>query len=427
MRTILCILSICVSFVVNAQGFDLHFEHKTLRLDYIFSGDTNSRNISLEALSQYPQWAGKTKRLTVNPLKGNGNIQIKDKATGKLIYTNSFSSLFQEWLDTNEAKTTRRAYENTCLIPYPKAEVEVTITLSDMSHKEIARLTHTVRPADILIRKKGFEDITPYRIIHKGDVKNPINVVILAEGYTAPEMNAFYTDAQKAVESILSHEPFQSLQNHFNFVAVSSQSNDRGVSIPHQDRWRSTAFSSHFDTFYSERYLTTSKVYAIHDALAGIPYEHIIILANTNQYGGGGIYNAYTLTAAHHETFGAVVVHEFGHSFGGLADEYFYEEDVSDLADEIYPLNVEPWEQNITTLVQFDKKWKNQLKENTPIPTPESEKSKYPIGVYQGGGYATKGVYRPAVDCRMRTNTYPEFCPVCQEALKKLIHFYTEE
>ena len=71
--------------------------------------------------------------------------------------------------------------------------------------------------------------------------------------------------------------------------------------------WKHTAFGSHFDTFYSDRYLTTSRVKAINDALAGIPYEHIIILANTEQYGGGGIYNAFTLTTAHHPNFRPVV------------------------------------------------------------------------------------------------------------------------
>ncbi|WP_290043157.1 M64 family metallopeptidase, partial [uncultured Muribaculum sp.] len=155
----------------------------------------------------------------------------------------------------------------------------------------------------------------------------------------------------------------RSMPERFNFVAVASPSADEGVSVPRLSDWRSTAFSSHFSTFYSDRYLTTSALPAVHDALRGIPYEHIIILANTPEYGGGGIYNSYTLTAARHPLMRPVVVHEFGHSFGGLADEYFYEQDVM---SDTYPLDVEPWEPNITTLVDFPSKWQALIPDSVP-------------------------------------------------------------
>ena len=118
-----------------------------------------------------------------------------------------------------------------------------------------------------------------------------------------------------------------------------------------------------------------------------------------------------------------MVVHEFGHSFGGLADEYFYE---NDTMTDTTPLDVEPWEQNITTRVDFGSKWQDMLVKGTPIPTPVVESKRYPVGVYEGGGYSTKGVYRPADYCRMRVNEWPEFCPVCQRALRRLIDFYTQ-
>lgn len=159
--------------------------------------------------------------------------------------------------------------------------------------------------------------------------------------------------------------------------------------------------------------------------MAGIPYEHLIILANTDTYGGGGIYNSYTLTTAHHKQFRPVVVHEFGHSFGGLADEYFYDDQYT----EMYPSDTEPWEPNITTLVDFSSKWKDMLPSHTKIPTPptkDPEKIYTEIGVYEGGGYSSKGVYRPAMECRMKINEAPAFCPVCQRALQRLIEFYTE-
>lgn len=192
------------------------------------------------------------------------------------------------------------------------------------------------------------------------------------------------------------------------------------MSVPKRGEWKQTAFSSNYSTFYSDRYLTTSKLKAVHDALAGIPYEHIIILANTEEYGGGGIYNSVMLTAAHHNTFRPVVVHEFGHSFAGLADEYFYDDDVMSGS---YPLDIEPWEPNITTLVDFKSKWKDMVKGETPIPTINQDT---PVGVFEGGGYSSKGVYRPAYDCRMRTNSSPEFCAVCDRAIRRIVSFYTE-
>lgn len=158
--------------------------------------------------------------------------------------------------------------------------------------------------------------------------------------------------------------------------------------------------------------------------MAGIPYEHIIILANTHEYGGGGIYNHYTLTTAHNDNFEPVVVHEFGHSFGGLGDEYFYENDP--LATSTYPTDIEPWEPNLTTLNNFDSKWKHLLKKGTPIPTPIEQKDKYPLGVFEGGGYVFHGVFRPADDCRMRTNTCKDFCPACAHAIENIINFYTK-
>lgn len=424
MRLIIIFLGLIISAYTQAQDFDQFFENKTLRIDYSFGGTIERQNISVDELIYYPNWAGKKTRLAVNPLKGNGIIRVKDSTTGELIYTTSFSSLFQEWLDTDEAKLTSRTFENTFLVPFPKNKVDITISLYDLNHKRIARLNHIVDPNDILIRPKGIEKITPYRIIHGSKLKNPINVAIVAEGYTPQELNIFYADANKAVKSIFQHEPFKTYQDRFSFVAVGSVSIDSGISIPHQGVWRNTVFNSTFDTFYSERYLTTQSIKSVHNELAGIPYEHIIILANTQQYGGGGIYNSYTLTTAHHEDFAPVVVHEFGHSFGGLADEYFYEEDIM---TNIYPLDIEPWEPNITTLVHFEKKWKKLLQPNTPIPTPTERNKQYPIGVYEGGGYSSKGVYRPALNCRMRTNSHPEFCGACQQALENLIKFYTEE
>lgn len=418
---LLCLIAVAST---RAQVFADHFADKTLRVDYIFNGNASGQAICLDGLSALPTWAGRKHHLAELPLQGNGQIVMRNAASGKTIYTTSFSSLFQEWLETDEARNVTKGFENTFLLPYPLQPVEIEITLLDPRRNVRASMKHIVHPNDVLIEQKGNSHITPHKyLLHNDSPEKCIDVAILAEGYTLQEMQAFYEDADIACKSIFDHEPLKSMKKRFNVVAVASPSTDSGVSVPRLNEWKHTAFSSHFSTFYSDRYLTTSRVKAIHDALAGIPYEHIIILANTEEYGGGGIYNSYTLTTAHHPMFRPVVVHEFGHSFGGLADEYFYDNDVM---TDTYPLDIEPWEQNISTQVDFAAKWKDMLSENTPVPTPAEVSENYPTGVYEGGGYSAKGIFRPAENCRMRTNEYPAFCPVCQRALRRIIEFYTE-
>ena len=213
------------------------------------------------------------------------------------------------------------------------------------------------------------------------------------------------------------------MSDRFNFVAVMVPSKDKGVSIPHENLWKNTAVGSSFDTFYSNRYLTTLHLKRVHDVLSGVPYEHIVILANTDNYGGGGIYNSYLMSAAHNEQNLPVVVHEFGHSFAGLADEYYYD----DQYEPMYPADTEPWEPNITTLVDFKSKWADMLGDNVKIPTIPSGKNIYTeVGVFEGGGYEPEGMYSPHMDCLMNTFKGHEFCPVCQRAIERMILYYSK-
>ena len=422
------LLCLCVGLLgpIHAQNFSDYFEDRTLRTDYLFTGNADKQEVCLDELTEMPGWAGRRHRLDELPLAGNGEITMTDKASGKVIYRTSFSSLFQEWLGEEEATRVKKGYENSFLLPFPKQPAIVTVSLKNALQEVSASLTHEVRPDDILIHSRGYSQVTPHKYLHRsGSAEDCIDVAILAEGYTQDEMALFYRDAEATCEALFAHAPFDKLKNRFNIVAVESVSEDSGVSIPLKGEWKSTAVSSHFSTFYSDRYLTTSRVKSIHNWLSGIPYEHIIILANTDTYGGGGIYNSYTLTTAHHPSFKPVVVHEFGHSFGGLADEYFYSDEPSPL----YPYHLEPWEQNISTLVNFESKWKDMVPAGTPVPTPvktSGDEIYTAVGVYEGAGYTSKGIYRPTTDCRMKTNEAPAFCPVCQRALERMILFYTE-
>src|SRR5690554_727432 len=421
-KVLLVVASFSLSKTGTAQEFDQYFENKTLRLDYIFGGNKENQFIFLDELASYPEWAGRTNRLNELPLKGNGQIRVVEFASNALIYLHSFSSLFQEWLSTEEASTATKSFENVFLVPFPKQKVKIEIVLFDKYGNEKVTLSHIVDPQDILIHQKGVQIESEYVYIHKAKKGlNAINVALLAEGFQEHEMDKFMKAAEVAVVEIFKHEPFGEFKDHFNFIAVKSFSKDSGVSVPHNGEWKSTAINSHFDTFYSTRYLTTSRIKKMHDILAGIPYEHIIVLANTDVYGGGGIYNSYTLTTTGNKQFKPVVVHEFGHSFAGLADEYFYE---GGALNEFISLETEPWEKNITTLVDFYSKWKQLLNKKTAIPTDRSQANKNPIGVYQV--LPGVGIYVSELDCRMKTNQAEVFCKVCQNAIDRLVRFYAD-
>lgn len=421
-----CIAAALFLVQARAQEFGQYFEDRTLRLDYVFAGTHRTQDIYVDQLCTFEGWAGRRHRLKDLPLAGNGQITVCDAESGDTIYRHSFSTLFQEWQATEEAASVRKSFENSFLVPFPKRPVRITVTLTDTHRRVCAETTHRVDPKDILIRRLDRQEFPVRYIRQAGDPERCIDVALVAEGYAETETEKFYADCRVAVDAILAHEPFAALKDCFNFIAVAAPSKDSGVSVPGRGVWKHTAVDSHFDTFYSDRYLTTLHLKQLHDLLAGIPYEHIIVLANTEEYGGGGIYNSYTLTTAGHPSFRPVVVHEFGHSFGGLADEYFYD----DQYETLYPSDTEPWEQNITTLTDFAAKWKDMLPEGTSVPTAPSgrEADLYTkVGVYEGGGYQSKGVYRPCEECRMKINEAPGFCPVCRRALERLIRFYTEE
>lgn len=413
MRKLLLVATILllVGSRIVAQDFNRFFQDKTLRIDYIFSGTHNTQHIAVDELLVEPRWYGKRKRLAEIPVEGNGQITVRDHKTQEVIYRNSFSTLFQEWQQEPEALYTEKAFENVFLVPMPLDTADITIELRDNRRRISTSLTHRVVPTDILIRPIGYRHVTPFEVLQQAsDTTNCIHLAYLAEGYRPEEMDVFIADARTAMEALFAHEPYKSMRQWFNIVAVKSPSMESGASEPGKGVWKNTALRSHWDTNYSERYLTTSHLKDMHDLLAGTPYEHILVLVNSDRYGGGGILNSYILSTTHNQWSKPVVVHEFGHSFAGLADEYAYEGDEVNM----YPLDVEPWEKNITTKVDFHGKWENLIGRDKKA------------GLYEGAGYKLKGVFRGYRDCRMRTNEIPEFCPACRKATQELIEFYVK-
>ena len=424
-----------------SQDFDRDFEDATLRLDYVLCGDAHHQAIYFQQAYRTSRWAGRRSNLSEPLLAGNGQVRVLDPETGAALYANSFSTLFQEWQSYEEASRVQRAFENCFQVPFPRRPVDIELYLTDVHGEVTARLRHRIDPSDILVRKVHDNGLSRAVLWQGGGLDRSVDIAILAEGYAEADKAQFYADARRAVRALLGHEPFRSRQDRFNFTAVFAPSQDSGVSVPHEDAWRNTVASSHFDTFYSERYLTTSSMRKVYDALGTIPFEHIIVLANTAIYGGGGIYNSVTIMNSGHPTFDAVLVHEFGHAFGGLGDEYFYD----DMYSSMYPSDTEPWEPNLTTLKDFDAKWKDMLPVRTAVPTPVDDLEKQDVrrvwntftpaqkaqlnlkvGVYEGGGYQSRGVYRPVQECRMKINECEEFCPVCSRAITRMIGYYTE-
>ena len=409
MRRALFLLLWLTATYAQAQDFDQYFEDRTLRLDYTFAGSEVIHDIFVDELIALPHWYGRRHHLSEVPLTGNGQIIVRPHNREEVIYRHSFSTLFQEWLATEEAKHTQKSFENVFLVPFPKDTVDITVEIYDYHGETVNWIRHTVAPKDILIRKAGERDVTPYDVLHQAaDTSRCIHIAFVAEGYTADEMDHYLDHCRQAIGSLFHHEPFKSMQDRFQIIALKSASRESGTSEPSKGIWKNTALGSHFDTFYSDRYLTTLHLKRLHDLLSGTPYEHIIILVNTEHYGGGGIYNSYNLSYTGGKNFLPVVVHEFGHSFGGLGDEYAYGND-----DPTYFEDHEPWEPNLTTKATAFIKWENLIQEGK-------------AGLYEGGGYLEKGVWRGAENCRMRTNEEPEFCAVCQQALVRLINFYTE-
>src|SRR5690606_24089057 len=327
MKKFLSLIFILISFIASAQNFNDYFTDKTLRLDYIFAGNAKQQNIYLSEMIQLSKWHGRVDNLSVTPIQGNGQIMVYSTANDKLIYVLPFGSLFQEWLTLEDAKNQFKSFENSFLIPFPKEPIRVDVSFFTADKQERVLSQQFIDPKDILIRK--VTDVqNPFEVVHHSKVKNPIKIALVAEGYAENELDLFMEYAHKTVENLFNHKVFKKYQDYFEIVAVKTVSKQSGISIPSKDIWLNTAVGSNFDTFYSNRYLTTLHTKLLHTQLENIPYQHIIILANTDFYGGGGILNSYSLTTTKNKEFAPVVVHEFGHSFAGLADEYFYAEDV---------------------------------------------------------------------------------------------------
>lgn len=415
------ILIILPTITFSQLNFNKYFTNKSLRFDFLLGGNSKEVIVYPQEIKQEPYWAGSQSNLIDNLNYGTYRFRVFDLKSDSLIFAKGFSTLFQEWQTTAEAKKINKTYYQTVIFPFPKRKVRLEIDARqwDGTFKNIYQ--GNIDPDDYFINREPPKEVESISIEDNGKPKNKVDVVILAEGYTVHEKEKFWNDAKKVSEFLFDEEPFKSEKKNFNIKALFTPSAQSGTDVPGEHIYKNTHFNSTFYTFDLPRYLTTSDMKTVYDAAGTVPYDHIYILVNTARYGGGGFYNFLSVCTSDNELSKEVFIHEFGHGFAGLGDEYYS----SAVAyEDFYNLEIEPWEINLTTLVDFEKKWKPMVKKSTPVPTPRTEKYRKTVGVFEGGGYMNKGIYSPAIDCRMKSNKAKGFCPVCEDAIRKVIRLH---
>lgn len=399
-----------------------YFSSSALRIDYHLVGTANNTLLVIEQLKKEPHWGGPRDRLNDNFGYGEYRFEVWDETESILIFSQGFSTLFHEWQTTEEAKNTSRSYYQSIRMPFPKKKIHVKFMMRKKGSEFVPLYSLNIDPKDYFIINEPTSDFPLHQVQYSGDPEDNVDLVFLAEGYRENEMEAFLDDVNRLTDSLFLVEPFKELKDHFNIWAVASPSNESGTDIPGESIYKHTLMNFSYYTFDLPRYLTSSDIKTIRDVAAAVPYDHVVVLINTDRYGGGGVYQSYTAATCDHELSARVLIHELGHGFAGLGDEYYN----SEVAYEgFYDLDIEPWEPNLTTLVDFEQKWKDLVHPSTPIPTPNTYRYRDTVGVFEGGGYISKGMYRPALDCRMKSNEANEFCGACQHAIRRMVEFYS--
>ncbi len=423
------ILIITLSNITKAQKdtaseFYNYFTNQQLRIDYIRVGNADTEMLFLYQIKKEPYWGGPHKNL-ISPFNyGKYKISLYDSISNKLLFCKTYNTLFGEWRRSPEAKTIPKAFYESVVMPFPKKTVKLVFERRDFyTGKYKTEYKLFINPNDSQIIKDRPFHFKTEKLIYNGAPSNHLDIAFIAEGYTKKQLKKFKKDAIAQAKYMLSIEPFASMKKDINFYAIYSISEESGTDIPQDSIWKNTILSSHFNTFKIDRYLTIGNIKTMYDIASLVPYDQIMVIVNTPKYGGAGFYNFYNVTVSDNPEGKKVMVHEFGHGFGGLGDEYGY----SDPANQnFYNLNLEPPEPNLTTLVNFKSKWENMVDKGVPIPTPPIDKYKNVVGAFEGAGYLSKGIYRPQYTCIMRKLDPPIFCKVCKKVLKDMINFYSD-
>jgi len=458
-----------------AQTYDTYFVNTTMRVDYYHIGTKGQEQITLDKVYEENAWPG-SKEILLDTLNlGDNFIKVYDQQTNALLYSRGYSTVFGEWQTTEEAlKGKWKTFHETMRLPFPKNNVKISFFRRDkfvaagemMGFREIFSTVIDPNDSNVINREKRESKFAMFDVMINGPIEKKVDILILGDGYAKEDIEKFRKDAKHFTGQLFSYQPFKKHKKDFNVRAMEVISDNSGIDMPDQKIWKHTALGTAYNTFGSARYVLTEENRAIRDIADAAPYDFITILVNDNRYGGGGIFNLYTTCFTKSAKPGQewemdyVYVHEFGHCFGGLGDEY-YSSQVSYV--DFYPKSVEPWEPNVTRTNQRENlKWRSFVLSNTPIPTPW-QKAKYDsietlrgkldrlasdyydkregflkttndvlndprwkgiVGAFEGSGYSSKDLYRPAIDCKMFSLNPVDFDPVCAAAIERMIEMY---
>ncbi|MFO8054031.1 MAG: M64 family metallopeptidase [Bacteroidales bacterium] len=411
---------------LTSASFTAHAQKKpqSLRIDYMHSGDAENEHFHIYKLIAEPYFSGHQNHLIYPFNYGHYKIEVRIVKTGKLVYSYHYNTLFNEWQTTKTAKTEARSFQESVKIPYPEQNSRLIFFARDSSLEWEKQHSYVIDPdSDFIIHEKIAA--LNYKKIHdSGPYKEKLDLVIIPDGYTFEEMEKFHQDALRFRDYLLNCDPFNAQKDKINLWRVDLASPQSGTDKPKQGKFRQTALNTSFNTFGTQRYLTPFDHFKVREIAACTPYDLIFILVNDKLYGGGGIFNFFSIATAHSPQANFLLIHEFGHQFAFLADEY-YNTEVA--VTNYHNPNKEPLEPNLTTLTDFSSKWKDLVEPETPIPTPAKKKYKNTVGVFEGGGYKEEGFYRPYMNCSMKSAQYNNFCPVCKQAIIKMFKYYTGE
>jgi len=462
--------------------FNTFFSDQTLRIDYFHTGEAKSEAEKIDGIYKYGSWAGSKKNLVDKLNYGTYFYKIIDRQTGKLIFSKGFNSYFMEYQTTTPAINGEvKTFHESAIVPLPKNKFYFVMEKRDtvnIFHEIFKEEIDPVKQADAFHTDDPL--VRVYTTLDNGKPESKIDIAFIAEGYTEAENEKFQKDLKRVTEAFFGMEPCKSHRDKFNVHGVFKPSAESGVDEPGAGIFKNTAVGAAFDALGSERYLLTEDNKALRDVAAYAPYDALFIMANSSRYGGGGIYNFYCVFTSDNFNSNYLMIHEFGHSFFGLADEYYTS---STSYNNFFPEGFEPWEPNITAEKDSSKiKWRELFTAGTAVPTlwekkdydafdlawqkerkilnehitslkkdkaPEAEittakkdydtksaehirqaqeflgHSKFAgqVGAFEGAGYASTGLYRSSVNCIMFTQAN-FFCPVCSAAMRKMIEWY---
>jgi hypothetical protein len=468
-----------------AVDFDECFIDKTMRLDYFHIGDAKEEFVTLDQIYQQGIWSGSKKNLIDHFNNGRYCIKVYDAASEKLIFSKGFDSYFGEYKTTSSAlKGVKRTYHESALIPYPKIKIKFTLEVRNRENSLQLLFWQEIDPSGIAIIKEVLaEGVKVFELIKNGDPSQKVDIAFIAEGYTLQEESKIEADLERFSKIFFQQEPYKTYKDRFNIYGVFKPSAESGCDEPTYGIFKNTVLNTTFNSLNSPRYLLTEDNKSLRDIAAHVPYDALFVMINQKRYGGGGIYNLFCTFTVDNQWSEYLFLHEFGHHFAGLADEYY----TSSVAyNEFYPRGIEPTEPNITALLDpKNLKWKSLLTPGIEIPSPwekedfdkmdldyqkirrkinaeiarmkregapqeeiekleqkserlsrenaekvdeylSKSKSWGKVGAFEGAGYSAQGLYRPMVDCIMFTKGTKPFCKVCEEAIIRIIKHYSE-